>query len=91
MVKPYGLDIQFQGTSAGRSSTNGATCLPWVAHPHWRTTGSWRLREGAAAAVAALEQHTALALSSCRRAVSETRTDQSAGHANPWDVALVQL
>ena len=43
--------------------------------------GFWRLREGVAAAT--LEQHTALALSSLRRAVSEARTDQSAGHAKP--------
>ena len=33
--------------------------------------------------MAALEQHTALALSSLRRVVSEARTDQSAGHVKP--------
>jgi hypothetical protein len=66
--------------------TKEATCLPWVAHPHWRMRGSWWLREGVAAAT--LDQYTTLARNSCRRAVSVTHTDQSAGHAKPWNHAF---
>jgi hypothetical protein len=66
--------------------TKEATCLPWVAHPHWRMRGSWWLREGVAAAT--LDQYTILARNSSRRAVSVTHTDQSAGHAKPWNHAF---